>query len=68
VTVRQLQVWGAAEALRKGESMDTVLKRLGRKAWRGELRRAVDVLSSPSLFPRMGWAAGQESEDRSQTK
>jgi integrase len=68
VTVRQLQIWGAAEALRKGESMDTVLKRIGRKAWRGELRRAVDVLSSPSLFPRMGWAVGQESEGQSQAK
>lgn len=62
LTVRQLQVWGAAEALRKGESMDMVLRRLGHKTWRSELRKAVDVLSSPILFPRMSWMASQESE------
>ncbi len=60
VTIHQLQIWGAAEAIRKGESVDTVLKRLGHTSWRGELRKAVDILSSPILFPRMSWAAGQE--------
>jgi len=62
VTTHQLQVWGAAEALRKGEPMDAVVKRLGHKGMRAELRRAVDILSSPSLFPRMSWMSGQEPE------
>jgi len=62
VSIRQLQVWGAAEALRKGESMETVLNRLGRKSWRSELRRAVDILNSPALFPRMGWLPEQNTD------
>jgi len=61
VTTHQLQVWGAAEALRKGEPMDVVVKRLGHKGMRAELRRAVDILSSPSLFPRMNWTSGQNA-------
>lgn len=62
VSIRQLQMWGAAEALRKGESMETVLNRLSRKSWRSELRRAVDVLNSPALFPRMGWSLEQNTD------
>ncbi|MHB8071770.1 MAG: tyrosine-type recombinase/integrase [Candidatus Cryosericum sp.] len=61
VSTHQLQIWGAAEALRKGESMDAVVKRLGHKALRSELRKAVDVLSSPNLFPRMNWTSSRET-------
>jgi hypothetical protein len=44
ITCHQLQLSGAIEALRKGESMESVLQRLGRKTWRSEIRRAAEGL------------------------